>query len=258
MENNSPPNSHYDGRDAILITPLVGIIFWKFLQWQYMPHFSLICSVIYTSASIEARSKLKNAIFNPIDDILSLVWRKSSKASVYQVNLDELEDCKVIGIKEAANTLEDCLVRPKSHPELFNTPISKPPKGILLYGLSGTGKTLVVSKYAKESGHKLLSLRASNLLDKFVGNTEKHIAEIFDYAQCNRPCIIFIDEIDCLVQKRNSEGHERAGSAGITSELLCRMDGLLKLGDGVTVIAATNFPWLLEEGFAPFSILIVL
>jgi len=257
MASSDPPNnSLYDKGDALLITLLVGILNWRFAHWQYMPHFTLLCALIYISASKDARSKLKMAIFNPFNDILSLVWRKPVCVSINLVNLDELQDCQVIGIRQAQNTLEDCLVRPARFHELFDTEISSPPKGILLFGPSGTGKTLVVSKYAKESKHKLLSLRASNLLDKFVGNTEKHIAEVFEYAERNSPCIIFIDEIDCLVQKRNSEGPERAGSAGITSELLSRMDGLLKLKEGVTVIAATNFPWLLDEGFIPHLFLL--
>lgn len=142
------------------------------------------------------------------------------------------------GHDEIKEVLTESVVWPLMYKDLFQATRTKPPKGILLYGLPGTGKTLIAKALANESGVNFISVKGAELLSKYVGESEQRIKEIFRKARQVAPCILFFDEIDALApSRRNAEG-ERV-SERVVSQILTEMDGVEEL-NGVLILAATN------------------
>ncbi|CUE71629.1 vacuolar transport protein 4A, putative [Bodo saltans] len=151
----------------------------------------------------------------------------------------------IIGAKSAVTALKQAVVLPRRMPQLFSG-ARKPWGCILLYGPPGTGKTLLASASAKEAGTPFISVSVSDLLSKWVGDTEKSIRDLFRAAsQCER-CIIFLDEVDALCGARGSNS-ESEGSRRAKTEILIRMQNVDPRK--VTIIAATNLPWDLDTAF---------
>ncbi|MCK4532008.1 MAG: CDC48 family AAA ATPase, partial [Candidatus Aenigmarchaeota archaeon] len=126
---------------------------------------------------------------------------------------------------------------PLRHPELFTKLGIDPPKGVLLYGPPGTGKTLLAKAVANESGVNFFSIAGPEIMNKFYGQSEENLRNIFEEAEKNAPSIIFIDEIDSLAPKREEVTGEV--EKRVVSQLLALMDGLKTRGK-IIVIAATN------------------
>jgi ATP-dependent 26S proteasome regulatory subunit len=122
-----------------------------------------------------------------------------------------------------------------------------PPKGILLYGPPGCSKTLLVKALATQGGFHFMAVKGPELLNKYVGESEKGIRDLFIRARTNSPSIIFFDEIDALALERGRQDSGRVGDR-VLSQLLSEMDGMDQL-EGVMVIAATNRPDVLDKAF---------
>lgn len=151
----------------------------------------------------------------------------------------------ILGAKEAVFSLKQAVVLPIQFPHLFSG-ARRPWSCILLYGPPGTGKTMLASAAAAEAKIPMFSISASDLLSKWVGDTEKTIRNLFKEASSKERCIIFLDEIDALCSSRGSGG-ESEGSRRIKTEFLVRMQTIDKRR--VTIIAATNLPWELDIAF---------
>jgi transitional endoplasmic reticulum ATPase len=147
------------------------------------------------------------------------------------------------GIREVVHKVREMIELPLRHPELFERLGIEPPKGVLLYGPPGCGKTLLARAVANESGANFISISGPEVTSKWYGESEKRIREIFEDAEKNAPSIIFIDEIDALAPKREEVTGEV--ERRMVSQLLTCMDGLKKRGK-VVVIAATNRPHSLD------------
>ncbi|GBD38601.1 ATP-dependent zinc metalloprotease FtsH [bacterium HR37] len=141
------------------------------------------------------------------------------------------------GLKSIKEKLMEAVVWPLKYKELFEATKTKAPKGILLYGPSGTGKTLLAKAIANQSGVNFISIKGAELLSKYVGESEQAVRDIFKKAKQVAPCIVFFDELDALAPHR-VETHNRV-SERVVSQLLVEMDGIEELR-GVIVIAATN------------------
>ena len=128
---------------------------------------------------------------------------------------------------------------PMRHPELFERLGIEPPKGVLIYGISGGGKTLLAKAVANESEAHFITINGPEIVSKFVGEAEEKLRNILKDAEENSPAIIFIDEIDAIAPKREEVTGEV--EKRIVSQLLTLMDGLKARGQ-VVVIAATNRP----------------
>ncbi|KAF4621779.1 hypothetical protein D9613_012097 [Agrocybe pediades] len=138
--------------------------------------------------------------------------------------------------------LRETIEWPLLHPEAFQRLGVKPPKGILLYGPPGCSKTVLARACATESGVNFVAVKGPELLNKFVGESERAVREIFRKARAASPSIIFFDEIDALATSRTSSDTDHGSShEGVLTSLLNEMDGVQEL-TGVTVIAATNRP----------------
>ncbi len=147
------------------------------------------------------------------------------------------------GLGEECQKIREMVELPMRHPELFERIGITAPKGVLLYGPPGTGKTLLAKAVANESNANFISIAGPEIFDKFYGESERKMREIFDEAQKKAPSIIFIDEIDAIATARE-ETHGEVEKR-LVSQLLTLMDGLKARGD-VVVIAATNRPDALD------------
>jgi len=142
------------------------------------------------------------------------------------------------------------IIEPISHPEDFLALGLTVPAGVLLFGPPGCGKTLLAKAIANESGANFISIKGPELLDKYVGESERAVRQVFTRARASAPCIIFFDELDALCPKRGMGGGGEGGGGGgvserVVNQLLTEMDGL----EGrrhVFVIAATNRPELID------------
>jgi transitional endoplasmic reticulum ATPase len=143
------------------------------------------------------------------------------------------------GLQDLKQELKEAIEWPLKHVDVFKKAGAKSPKGIMLCGSSGAGKTLLAKAVAKESEANFIHVKGPALMNKFVGESEKGVREIFRKAKQTAPCIIFFDEIDALVPKRGSGITDAHSSERVISQFLTEMDGLEELR-GVMVLAATN------------------
>jgi len=141
------------------------------------------------------------------------------------------------GLKEEISRVREMVELPIKHPELFEKLGIKPPKGVLLYGPPGTGKTLIARAVASESNAHFIPLNGPEIMDKYYGESERKLREIFKEGEENAPSIIFIDEIDSIAPKREDVRGEV--ERRVVAQLLALMDGLVGRGN-VIVIGATN------------------
>ncbi len=149
------------------------------------------------------------------------------------------------GLGTAKQELIEAVDWPLQHASLFARAGVKPPKGILLCGPPGCGKTLLAKAIANESEVNFISVKGPALLSKYVGESEKGVREVFKKAKQAAPCIVFFDEIDALVPARGSGGSDSHVSERVISQFLTEMDGVEELA-GVLVLGATNRPDLLD------------
>jgi len=145
---------------------------------------------------------------------------------------------EVGGLESVKRELQEAVEWPMKYPTLYSKLGHRMPRGILLHGPSGTGKTLMAKAVATESEANFISVRGPELLSKWVGESERGIREIFRRARQASPCVIFFDEIDSIAPIRGVGG-ETAVTERVVSQLLTELDGIESL-HGVVVLAATN------------------
>ncbi len=144
------------------------------------------------------------------------------------------------GLKEQIRELREAIELPLKHPELFEEIGIEPPKGVLLYGPPGCGKTLLAKAIAREAGATFISIVGSELVQKFIGEGARIVREVFQLARRKAPAIVFIDEIDAIAAKRLDIGTSGEREVQRTlMQLLAEIDGFKPL-DKVKIIAATN------------------
>ncbi len=140
------------------------------------------------------------------------------------------------GLEEAKKTLREAIEWPLSHPELFEKTNTAAPSGILLYGPPGTGKTLLARAVASEGEVNFIHVAGPELIDKYVGESEKAVREVFERARQAAPSIVFFDEIDAIATERQGEDD---ATERVVSQLLSELDGLAD-NPNLVVLAATN------------------
>jgi len=145
------------------------------------------------------------------------------------------------GMAEVKARLEASLLAPLRNPELARLYGKSLRGGLLLYGPPGCGKTFIARAVAGEMGAHFLAVSLADVLDMYIGNSERNVRQLFDVARRNSPCVIFLDEIDALGRKRSQQRNSAA--RGTVNQLLSEMDGLSSNNDGVFVLGATNHPW---------------
>ena len=151
---------------------------------------------------------------------------------------------EVGGLEDVKRELQEAVEWPMKYPGLYDKLGHKMPRGILLHGPSGTGKTLLAKAVATQSEANFVSVRGPELLSKWVGESERGIREIFRRARQASPCVIFFDEIDSIAPIRGAGG-ETAVTERVVSQLLTELDGMENM-HGVIVLAATNRPDMID------------
>jgi transitional endoplasmic reticulum ATPase len=149
------------------------------------------------------------------------------------------------GLEEVKQKLTEAVVWPLKYSSLFEQTKTAPPKGILLSGPPGSGKTLTAKALASESEVNFISVKGPELMSKYVGESERGVREVFRKAKQASPCIIFFDEFDSLVPQRGLSGDSQV-TERVISQFLSELDGLEEL-KGVLVLAATNRKDLIDS-----------
>ncbi|KAK4053489.1 AAA+-type ATPase [Microbotryomycetes sp. JL201] len=141
--------------------------------------------------------------------------------------------------------LRESVEWPLLHPEAFKRLGVKPPRGVLLYGPPGCSKTLIAKALATEGGLNFIAVKGPEVFNKYVGESEKAVREVFRKARAAAPSVVFLDEIDSLAPARGSDDSGGATSDRVLMSLLTEMDGIEEL-NGVVVLAATNRPDVID------------
>ena len=149
----------------------------------------------------------------------------------------------VAGMDGLRDTLIRAVQQPLAEPERFARLGVRPPRGVLLHGRPGTGKTLIARALATEAQAGFISIRGPELLAEWQGASERALREVFNRARMASPCIVFFDEIDAIAGRRGSGGG--ATVERMVAQLLTEMDGITQPG-GLVVLAATNRPDLID------------
>jgi transitional endoplasmic reticulum ATPase len=149
------------------------------------------------------------------------------------------------GLRREIQRVREIIELPLRYPEVFARLGIDAPKGVLLYGPPGCGKTLIARAVAHETDVRFFSISGPEIIQKFYGESESHLRKLFDEATKQAPSIIFIDEIDAIAPKREELGGEKQVERRVVAQLLSLMDGLKARGQ-VIVIAATNIPNALD------------
>ena len=149
------------------------------------------------------------------------------------------------GLENVKQHLKEAVEWPLKNPEMFSRLGIRPPKGILLYGPPGCGKTLLARAVATESEANFISIKGPEVFSKWVGESEKAIREVFRKARMAAPSVVFLDEMDSLTPRRGMGMSDSGVSERVISQLLTEMDGVVTLQD-IVVIAATNRPDMVD------------
>jgi len=187
-----------------------------------------------------SQSILKHAEMLP-----KAVKEEGKKDTVFQV----LEKPKVTfkdvaGLNEVKEKIKELIITPFSYPDLAKKWKIKTGGGVLVFGPPGTGKTLLAKAVAGELDADFFYVKASDIMSKWVGESEKTIAELFKKARASRKAVIFIDEIDALIPNRT--GQSSTVMARVVPQFLAEMDGVDTKNDNILFMAATNIPWMLD------------
>lgn len=163
------------------------------------------------------------------------------------VEVPEVSWDEVGGLLEVKDRLKESVEWPLTKPELFEHFGIKPPRGIVLFGAPGTGKTLLAKAIANEAQANFISIKGPELISKWVGESERAIREIFKKAKQSSPSIIFLDEFESIASMRSGGSASEGSDVGnrVVNQLLASMDGVESL-DGVIIVAATNRPEMID------------
>jgi transitional endoplasmic reticulum ATPase len=200
----------------------------------------VVAAVIHASSRLARNARTKQDGIKKLttDDVINAV--KDTTPSLGSLALGEMPSYgfdRVADMDEVKQRLIEAVVWPVREPERFKAMGIDPPRGILLYGPPGTGKTFVIRALAHEAGAAFFPVKGAELLDKYVGESERGVREVFARARAAAPSIIFFDEIDALAPVRGRSTTNVTDS--VVAALLTEMDGIVDRGN-VAVIGATN------------------
>jgi len=168
-------------------------------------------------------------------------YEKQIASEVIHPDDIEVQFSDIGGLEPIISSLRESVIYPLVYPHLFSSSsLLGAPKGVLLYGPPGCGKTMLAKALAKESGATFINIAASVLTNKWYGESNKLVAALFSLARKTQPSIVFIDEIDSFLRERTKGDHEVTGM--MKAEFMTLWDGLTSSTDRILVLGATNRP----------------
>jgi SpoVK/Ycf46/Vps4 family AAA+-type ATPase len=151
------------------------------------------------------------------------------------------------GMDDIKKQIDLKIIQPLKHPEMYKAYGKKLGGGILLYGPPGCGKTYLAKATAGQVNARFINVSLNDILDMWIGNSEKNLHEIFELARNNTPCVLFFDEIDALGASRTDM--KQSSGRHLINQFLQELDGLESDNEGVLILGATNTPWHLDSAF---------
>jgi len=225
--------------------------------------------ILFTKALIRENSidlaikNYQNALqINPkyvndeLDNLLRNSWQEeqfddenddSENDNNFLISKPNINFDHVGGMDDVKKEIELKIIHPLNFPDLYKAYGKKAGGGILLYGPPGCGKTYIAKATAGQIKSNFIAVGLNDILDMWVGNSEKNLHEVFEYARRNKPCVLFFDEIDALGASRNDMKH--SSSKVLINQFLQELDGVDTDNDGILVLGATNAPWQLDNAF---------
>lgn len=161
--------------------------------------------------------------------------------ALQQVSEEKLRFSSIVGMDELKKTIRLKIIEPYLKPGLFERFRAQSGGGILLYGPPGCGKTMIARAVANECNAQFISIGISDVLNMWLGESERNLAGMFDKARAQQPCVLFFDELDALAYSRSKASTSSART--VVNEFLAQLDGIGRENRGVLVLAATNMPW---------------
>jgi len=165
----------------------------------------------------------------------------------YDVERPSISFDQVGGMDSVKEEIRMKIILPLEHPELFQAYGKQVGGGILMYGPPGCGKTFLARATAGQVKAGFLAVGISDVLDMWIGNSEKNLHELFEQARRNKPCVVFFDEVDALGASRADMRH--SGGRHLINQFLAELDGVESSNEGLLILAATNAPWHLDNAF---------
>ena len=184
-----------------------------------------------------------------VDGRLRAGWEPEGESAdaVMPIERPDTGFVDVGGMEEIKEEIRMKIIHPLTHADMFKAYGKPIGGGILMYGPPGCGKTHLARATAGEINANFISIGISDVLDMWIGSSEKKLHELFEHARQNTPCVMFFDEVDALGASRS----DMKTSAGrhLINQFLSEMDGIESSNDGVLILAATNAPWHLDSAF---------
>ena len=171
------------------------------------------------------------------------LFKHHGTTSLSQLALDNVTWSDIGGLHGVKKLLKEIFELPIRYPKLYSKCPMRLPKGVLLFGLPGTGKTFLAGVLAKELAIGFIHVRGPELLSKYIGASEGKVRDVFERAKASKPCLVFFDEFDAIAPRR---GHDSTGVTDrVVNQLLTELDGMESL-EGIYVLAATSRPELID------------
>ena len=183
----------------------------------------------------------------PFEGKLAAAWDMPPTHAELDTEKPAITFHEVGGMEALKDEIRLKIVHPLQHPELYRAYGKPIGGGILLYGPPGCGKTHLARATAGEIRATFLAVGINDVLDMWIGNSERNLHELFDQARRARPCVLFFDEVDALGASRSDL--RQSGGRHLINQFLSEMDGVQDSNEGVLILAATNAPWHLDPAF---------
>ncbi len=174
-------------------------------------------------------------------------FSEPTNSGSFQSFKPDIDFSDVGGMEDVKKEIELKIIHPLNFPDLYKAYGKKTGGGILLYGPPGCGKTYLAKATAGQIKANFISVGLNDILDMWVGNSEKNLHEVFEFARNNKPCVLFFDEIDALGASRSDMKH--SSSKVLINQFLQELDGVDTDNDGILILGATNAPWHLDNAF---------
>lgn len=174
-------------------------------------------------------------------------WEEQGDGDLGEVERPATNFAEVGGMEAVKEEIRLKIVYPLKNPQVYAAYGKKIGGGVLLYGPPGCGKTHLARATAGEISASFLSIGINDILDMWIGSSERNLHELFEKARRNRPCVLFVDEVDALCGKRSDMKH--SGARFLINQFLAELDGIERNNEGMMILAATNSPWHMDSAF---------